>query len=311
MRKPDVLVTLWIAALVTLSRSALAADAGAATGAPTPKCNLLQYASLDMTTEPTGRVTVSAKVNGRTVPFIVDTGGAFGGISNSFATAMKLPLRHWPFGTRVVFYGKGEEKHMVGLDTFGLGRLIAKSVPMPVMPDTLLQSEAYGLLGGNVLHGYDVEVDFFHEKLNLFSPDHCPERVVYWADAWAQVPITLDDSWHILIPVTLDGKAMKATVDTGAADTIMTIEHAQDLFGWDLSALKPVAGGRYAYPFASLKFEGVEVRHPNIRLVPKSAVAVGAPELLLGVNVLRELHLYISYKEKMLYLTSAEAQSAN
>jgi len=308
MRASDhrTLATLVVAATVAFASFAPAADTTQSAGGQTPKCNLLQYASLDLTTEPNGRVTVPAQVNGRTVPFIVDTGGAFGGISSSLASAMGLPRRPWPFGTRIVFYGKVEEKHIVALDTFGLGRLVAKSVPMPVMPDIMLDGDTYGLLAGNVLHGYDVDIDFLHEKLNLFSPDHCPGRVVYWADAWAEVPMTLDDTWHIVIPVTLDGKRLKAIVDTGAADTVMTVEHEQELFGYDRSAFKPV-GGLFQYPFATLKFEGVEVQHPDIRLIPASAVARGAPELLLGVNVLRQLHLYISYKEKMLYLTAADA----
>jgi len=300
-----------LTATLTLPPAATAADA-TPPSQPVTKCNLVQYASLNLTTEPSGKVSVPVRVNGKTASFVVDTGGFFGGISSSLATSMKLPRRPWPYGLRLVFYGKAEENHMVGLDTFELDRLVAKSVPMPVMPDSLLESDSYGLLAGNVLHGYDVEIDFLHEKLNLFSPDHCPGRVVYWADSWAQVPITLDEAWHFYIEVTLDGKRIRAAVDTGAADTVMTFERAQGLFGLpDKSSLKPGPGGIYHYPFAALSFEGVQVQHPNIVLIPQSRVAPNTPELLLGVNILRELHLYISYKEKMLYLTSAEAQSAN
>lgn len=308
MRKARLRAALAIAALVALSRSAFAAD----TTTPTPKCNLLRYASLDMTTLPSGRVTVPMRVNGREVPFLVDTGGFFGGISSSLANAMKLRREPWPFGLRLVFYLRSQEKHVVGLDSIGFGPVEAKSVSIPVMPDNLLESDAYGLLAGNVLHGYDVEFDFFHEKLNVWSPDHCPGRVVYWADAWAEVPMTIDEAWHVIIPVTLDGHKLKALVDTGAAETVMTAEHAQDIFGWNPSTLKPMRGGGFQYPFASLKFEGIEVQHPAIRLIPKAFVSSNATtELLLGTTVLRQLRLYIAYKEKMLYLTSAEAQSTN
>lgn len=299
-----------VLAIALVSTGANAEALGPA--AQAPKCNLILYASLDLTTQPNGLITVPVKVNGHEVAFAVDTGGAFGGIVEPLATSLNLRREPPPFGFRLLSYTKGEEAHIVGMDTFEVGRLVAKSAPIPVMPAAELPTGVSGLLAGNMLHNYDVELDFQNHKLNLFSPEHCPGKVVYWADSWAQVPIKIDETWHIKIPVTVDGQVMHAIVDTGATETATTVERVEDLFGWhDTSTFEARSNGRFRHQFQSLKFEGVEVRNPVIDLLPKSAVAPGAPELLLGMNVLRHLHLYIAYKEGQLYLTSVEAQSAN
>jgi hypothetical protein len=51
------------------------------------------------------------------------------------------------------------------------------------------------------------------------------------------------------------------------------------------------------------------VSYPDIVLIPDRESKVGAsgPKMLLGMNVLRHLHLYIAYGEHKLYVTPATA----
>ena len=41
--------------------------------------------------------------------------------------------------------------------------------------------------------------------------------------------------------------------------------------------------------------------------IPVLARCFGGDDLVLGLSVLKKLHLYVSSKEKLLYLTSADA----
>jgi hypothetical protein len=34
----------------------------------------------------------------------------------------------------------------------------------------------------------DFELDLAHNKLSLFSQDHCPQVGLYWSDTYASVP---------------------------------------------------------------------------------------------------------------------------
>ena len=56
-----------------------------------------------------------------------------------------------------------------------------------------------------------------------------------------------------------------------------------------------------------MSFGGVEVSNPDITLIPDRKAQLGpqAPDLILGIGILRQLHLYIAYREKKLYLTAA------
>ncbi len=204
-------------------------------------------------------------------------------------------------------------------DTVSFGGASFQNWEFLVSPDFMLPGDASGLLGANVLKAFDVDIDYVNSKLSFFDPDHCPGKVVYWTRTpYARVPMQLDSNWHITIPVTLDGQSITAIVDTGADESVMTYEQARDLFDWKdgdprLKPLGPsvVNGDKrrvaYRFPFSSMTFEGVEVQNPDIVLLPAEQVIHNAP-MLLGASVLRQLHVYIAYKERALYLTGAEAK---
>lgn len=283
-----------------------------------PGCSLLRYVSADMRTEPEGDVTVSLAINGEPHRFAIDTGGFFGGISSSVANSMHLPPRPFMTGTGgylkalyFEFYGGTKVNQEVEADSYALGALVAKQIEMPVIPSTVLEDNVDGLIGGNVLANYDIDLDFYNEKLNVFAPKHCPGGVVYWTQkGFARVPIHVDnEDWHITVPVTLDGQEFRAILDTGAATSTMTLDRARQLFGWNDNdyRLKPLRSGGYRFPFSQLAFGDVIVNNPQIDLIPRREVAEGVPDLLLGMDVLRQLHLYIAYKEQAIYVTSAEA----
>jgi hypothetical protein len=128
----------------------------------------------------------------------------------------------------------------------------------------------------------------------------------------------LDDNRHITIPVMLDGKPLTAVADTGAARSFMSFQVAKEIFGLDEKnpALKSLgvfginnvaAEQLFHYPFQSLTFEGIEIRNPDIAITKGSDADKDDPQLVIGIGVLRQLHMYIAYKEQVLYLTPAEA----
>jgi ABC-type hemin transport system substrate-binding protein len=64
----------------------------------------------------------------------------------------------------------------------------------------------------------------------------------------------------------------------------------------------------YQYPFKSLTFSGVAVANPDIVLVSdRASKEYGQPDLIIGMGILRQLHIYLAYHERNLYLTSADA----
>lgn len=164
---------------------------------------------------------------------------------------------------------------------------------------------------------FDLDFDFANAKLSLFSKDHCDGKVVYWThEPTSKISFTKDAFYHISIHVQLDGHDVKGIVDTGAERSVMSLETAEDLFDLrdDAAELKHVPGPNGTknarhYPFKQLSFADVIVSNPDLTLVPDHEAGMGpnAPDLIIGMGILRQLHLYIAYGEKNIYVSAASA----
>jgi predicted aspartyl protease len=226
-----------------------------------------------------------------------------------------LPSTNILDGQVLMFGGKKIESYTEVHDV-DLGGLKAADIPMQVMPDGMMPPDLGGTIAPNILSHYDADFDFANAKFRLFSQDHCEGKVVYWTtDVPSKIAIIIDRVGHIEVPVQIDGKEIKALIDTGSSRSILSLETARNLFGLDEKdpRLTPVKGdeAQHAvhFPFAKLSFQDITVDDPDIVLVPDevSKFYNAGPKLLLGMGILRQLHLYIAYREHKLYVTAASA----
>ena len=292
------------------------------------------FTTVDMQIGNDGRIYVPVKLNQIHKSMMVDTGGFFSVVTKETAEQLKLPTRH----TRFEIIGvAGDTTNVAAHAPFALGNLYANSVDFMVLPDAGGYADdipdVAGILAPNLLHSYDVEIDFAAMKLSLFSQDHCDGKAVPWpANTVSAVPMKLDSSDHIQIPVTLDGHDLTAMLDTGAIHTVLNLDLAQNAFGLKLGDPETPEVGRllrspesktYFHRFKSLAMEGVAIANPTVRLIPDlmrnkmmdqndslkggsrlPAVTAkpGFGDLIIGMNLLRQWHIYIAYKEQMVYL---------
>ncbi|MGH6873328.1 MAG: aspartyl protease family protein [Rhizomicrobium sp.] len=288
-----------------------AAPAGAA-------CRQTRIVGLDMETESDGLIAVPVEIDDKPVMLAVDTGAIHTVISSRIAD--ELQLQRDVSAQVYEMVGGVPIYQMAYTHSFRMGQLATGRVGFLVAPSGALHLDTDGLFGPDAMNNYDVEIDYAHGRFGLFSQDHCPGQVVYWThDAYAKVPMHVDDSWHISVPITMDGRPMTAFIDTGAERSIMTLSTAKDLFGItpdtpgmtrrdDVSVNGTAPTSIYHYPFQSLNLEGIAVQHPDIDIMQDSALGKDGPQLIVGAGVLRQLHLYLAYKEQTLYATPAEAK---
>jgi hypothetical protein len=121
----------------------------------------------------------------------------------------------------------------------------------------------------------------------------------------------MDKVGHIEIPIQVDGHTLTAEFDTGSSQSVMSLEVAHRLFDLDekspdMKAVSNSAPYVYRYPFKMLKFGDVTVSNPDILLIPNN-VSQTRGKFILGMGILRQLHLYIAYGERKLYATAATA----
>lgn len=282
-------------------------------------CHLTRVAHVDMSIDGSGRIGVPMQIAGKTVNMMIDTGGV-----NSLLTpavVQDLGLEAEPIGPQLRitnFGGYRIDKYATAHDV-DFGGLKAHSMPFLVSPPELgLGPEIQGILGPEVLRAYDDDFDFANGTFSLFQQNRCDGSPVYWtSDASAEIPFNQDQVGHIKIDVMLDGKEVHAVVDTGAYRSIMDLEAAEDLFGFKpgdpgLTPLRRTANGyTYRYPFKALAFGdrgNVTVSNPDIVLMSRDdSRTTSGPRMLVGMGVLRQLHIYLSYRHDTMYVTAASA----
>jgi predicted aspartyl protease len=223
---------------------------------------------------------------------------------------------HLPVGRlqRVYLEGFGGYRidHYAEAHDVNLGGLQASIKQFLIMPDEIVSRGINGTLAPDILRAYDDDFDFANATLNLVSPDHCPGEVVYWTkDAYSEIGFQLDGTGHVMLQVQMDGAKFRAHIDTGSSRSIMGLDEARNLFGFDEKSpdLKSVQeqglARAYHYPFRNLAFGGVAIANPDILLVPESDSRMTG--MLIGVDVLRQLHLFIAYNERKMYVTPVGA----
>jgi len=290
----------------------LAVALAAAPAAAAEDCSLKMLTSVDTTATASGGMLVPVTMAGAKKQLLLDTGGFFSEITPQLAKELGLT----PRSSAVLQYDVSGQPvgTSVKVRDFSMGTLTAFSMEFMVGGGGM---GGDGALAPNIIQAYDVELDFPRNKLALISPEHCKGQVVHWpASAVAAVPIRVTEAGHILFPMTLDGKQVQAMLDTGAMRTTLSYDAAERIFGLHTRAA--------SHRFNTLSFEGVTINNPDIALagnitrapasqmgtLPSTDMKHDAPELLLGMSTLKRLHVYIAYKEQMLYLTAGEGSPA-
>jgi predicted aspartyl protease len=275
-------------------------------------------AALDLKTGGEGMIFLGGIVDGHKGNFLIDTGGM--GLVLDMSTGFRLgpsPQRAFMGGE---FVGGTKLDYGIGAKRLQIGNITSVDPWFLMAPDHMFASDAIGNIQPHALWPfYDVEIDFAQGKLNLFLTNQCPGHVVYWTHKpFATVPMIVDGDGHITVQAMLDGKPVKTMIDTGSQNSMISLRAASHILDIDENTSSVASLGsvvinnevkaqRYRFPFKSLTFEGIAISNPKIEIADTGSDSRKDP-LLLGIGVLRQLHLFIAYDENKLYLTGAEDQ---
>jgi predicted aspartyl protease len=278
-------------------------------------CRMRRLAKLPMQTS-RGMVVVQNALGDKPLNMLLDTGAYYTCFSESKVAELGMAIETRP-DNGVFLYGGTPLRRVVSTADFRIGAITTPRYSYPLMPPERLPDGVDGLLGGDFLGNFDLDIDFAGGMVNLFSKEHCPGRVGYWTTEKLE-PIALqrqDDRVHICTHVTLDGEDVRALIDTGASLSTLSLGHARRLFGiadtdprlTEDTRFRDLQGCRH-FPFKQMHFGHVSVEAPDIVLVPERESQMGPdPEpMILGLTVLRKLHVYIAYRENNLYVTAAD-----
>jgi hypothetical protein len=173
-----------------------------------------------------------------------------------------------------------------------------------------------------------------------YPPTLLPSAIGSLSPDFVAMAITLADRSPILgtdirAKVMLDGHAFIANIDTGLDISTINSKAARDTFDVAFDNPRPevsqarqvqppqaapgtetvvVTAQREQHQFHTLTFGGVTVVNPLFVVKPgpmsvRSAGDPSPPDVTIGMNVLRKLHLYFAFGERMLYASAAGVQA--
>jgi hypothetical protein len=305
-------------------------------GAHAADCQLKMLGTIDLeVTQDPDQVLVPVTLGEQQKKFALDIGASFNAIDQESARQAGFRIRS--LDPNITLYAMGQKVQRLGFSPkFKVGSLPGEGVEFAILPEQMSYNFV-GILGMRLFERLDFELDIAQHKLNIFSPDHCPEKVVYWTKAgFAELPFRRDGA-AIISQVLLDGKPLRATFST-FRNTSIGMNTVRQLFGLDenspgmvLVRTAPDGEKFYRYPFKGLALESITVNNPNILIRGEAPVACSnrpklqdtdAPQghvtdkpmievtcfgsdITIGISVMSKLHAYYSAGEKIIYLTAA------
>jgi len=278
---------------------------------------------------------IKIQIDGHDARVLVDTGSAFNMISPQLAAELKLPLKPVREGAVIDLSGRSI-RHMVKVQKVGLGGMTAEDIPFLVLGEDGDKPPPFdGVFGANFLEAYDVEFDLAHDKMNLFLPNECGTEPVYWTRDYDVVPFQIDASMHAVLPVTLEGKSLRAVFDTGASPSVLRLQTARHDFNFDPEANgdKPDGQARggsgavlpyYRHRFATFEIGGVAFRNTEFEVITDKVTRMQREhqrhdihldseenmetQVTIGLHHLLRLRAYASFHDRKLYVSAADAK---
>lgn len=311
----------------------------ASASAQAQDCVLRQIESIPMEVYPDHLLLpVSFGTTPEKLVFQMENAGS--GISGDIAG--KLDLRITSLPPNVHINRDGEDiRYLAHVRDMHLGRLTIGDMEFLKLKPGRYEGGVAGDLGTQLFEKVDLELDIAGGKFNLFALDHCPGKAVYWTGNYVQLPLKpAKDFGFLRAELKLDGQPLTFAFSTIGRSRI-GMDAMRRLFNVDETSPQLTAVGQdllghktYRFPFKALTAEGLTVNNPDILVYDeaprpecKEATHFAAPDstlhatdqvrlarnfgcndAVLGLSVLSKLHLYISRKENLLYISAAGAK---
>ena len=298
--------TLTILATLVAGVSALPASAET-------KCSVGQMLALPVTMSGL-RPMVPARINGREVKFIVDSGAFYSAISPGSAAELGLKLTDAPGNMHVVGIGGETRISVARVKDFGLGPVTLHNIEFMVGGSEI---GGTGLLGQNVLGIGDVEYDLAGGAIRLMRAKNCNNvNLAYWAKekalAVSELEIEAPTSIlsHTAATVILNGVKLRAVFDTGAPTSMLTRGAAARAgIKPDMPGVEPAGStsglGRRTYPSWIGPFQGLKIGNEEIRKIRLRFADINESgfDMLIGADFFLSHRVYVSNAQRRMFFT--------
>ncbi len=263
-------------------------------------------------------ITLPVEVNGTSATFIMDTGAERSVVTAEAAQRLGLLRDQW-VGTTMGGIGGVDRRPNADPRSLSLGGLPLvrrtlthdHSLTVGVLPGiTGTNPVVDGLLGRDYLALFDLDLDLPNRLLTLYQVSDCRGRFLPWPGKYASIPATIPMGEAIIVPVTIDGKPLRALLDSGATSSLlaapgmykMGLEQANlsaDPSG-QISGLGPHSVTVHRHLFSALTIGNQTITSPSLWVEPIRLSPI--VDMLLGADFLANRRVWISFATKQVFL---------
>ena len=242
---------------------------------------------------------VPASIGSVPVMLLLDTGAQGMLLTPGIAEALHLSVD--PYGsTRMLGTGGIRNAPNVMLRGLRVGGVPMPdgSVPVAVLPGVpQTEPPLAGLLGGQFLGIYDLDLDVLHERMALYDAVGCAAPP--FALPYSVLPLSVSPEGDVFVSVQINGESLLALVDTGSRASIITEQAAERLgLGGPGSANLARGVDGSTLPIRHLRVRSLQVGTEVTANAPISVspLQLGQGDMLLGLDYLGRRRVWISYR---------------
>jgi len=262
-------------------------------------------------TGPSLVLTMEGSLNGTPARLLVDTGASDTALTRTGTEPRDMTL--WMTGTSSVGIGGSSRIYRTRYKEFRAGPAAAKSGELRVLHDFGIPLSYDGILGAPFLLQADFEIALAEKQVRFFRPKNCGDsHLAYWDKNAVVIPFEYSDkrSPNPEFTVLLDGKKLRAIIDSGASTTSVTL-HAAKRAGLKLDAPGVERAGesvgigdarvaRWVATFGTLQLGNETIRDAQVSVIDTD---LGGIDLLLGADFLRAHRVLFAMGQRRLYVS--------
>ena len=242
---------------------------------------------------------VPASIRNVPVMLLLDTGAQGMLLTPDIAEALRLPVDP-SAGTRMLGTGGVRDAPNVMLRGLRVGGvpMADGNVPVAALPGVPhTEPPLAGLLGGQFLWTYDLDLDVPHGRMALYDAPSCaapPFLLPY-----SILPLSVSPEGDVFVTVQVNGEDLLALVDTGSRASIITEQAAERLrLGGPGSANLAQGVDGSTLPIRHLRVRRLQVGTEVTADAPISVspLQLGRGDMLLGLDYLGRHRVWISYR---------------
>jgi predicted aspartyl protease len=276
-----------------------------------PACRYTEVASLPLHYTGTGlQVTTEGSINGNPATMLVDTGAFDSALATTPVERYKLALTE----TGRTSHGVGGDAkiYMAHIDELSVGPAKSGRAPIRVLTDFGSPPSYDAIIGAPFLLQTDLEVSLATRELRFFRPSNCKDRfLAYWDPKAIEIPFEGSSTRgpNPRFTVLINGKKMKAMIDTGAATTVIGLNAARRAGlklgtpgvtrGPDGSGIGSARVARWNTTFDTFQIGEETVRNAEIGVIDWD----GNVDILLGDDFLRAHRVLFAMSQRKIYLS--------